>query len=441
MGLRQSQSALPEKLEEGTLYPSHGAVDHFHRYAEDIALFAEMGMKIYRFSIAWTRIFPTGEEDRPNEKGLLFYDKLLTELEKHGIEPLVTLSHYEMPFALTLKYNGWSDRRMIDLYLRYVESVMNYFKGRVRKWITFNEINGAVGPFGGYLSLGILNDKTTHLMDQEDLIQLRFQGLHHQLVASARATVLAHRIDSQNQVACMQIFIPTYPLTSDPEDVLSAQKRSQVFNYFCGDVQVKGRYPSYMKRYFKENNIDLTIKEGDLEILAEGTVDFYTFSYYMSFCFTANNQVELAKGNLLEGVKNPHLKANEWGWQIDPLGLRYSLNEIYDRYQVPVMLVENGLGAEDTKNADNSIHDDYRIAYLRDHLEQMKEAVLDGVDLIGYTPWSAIDLVSASTGEMRKRYGFIYVDKHDDGSGDYARYKKDSFFWYKKVIDSNGEIL
>lgn len=428
-------------LEEGTLYPSHEAIDFYHHYKEDIALFGEMGFKVFRFSINWTRIFPTGEEETPNEKGLEFYDNVIDECLKYGIEPLITISHYEVPFALTQKYNGWASREMIDIFLKYCQVIFERYKGKVKYWLTFNEINGATGAFGAFLSQGILNEGTKDFMHQVDIPQLRFQGLHHQFIASAKAVKLAHQIDPEYQVGCMQIFATLYPMTCNPKDVLACQELNHVKNWFCSDVQVRGEYPRYMERYFKKNSIEIHMEPGDKEVLKEGCVDFYTFSYYMSGCATADTEKARSEGNLIGGVSNPYLKASDWGWQIDPEGLRYSLNEIYDRYQIPLMIVENGLGAYDKKEADGTIQDTYRIDYLRSHIEQMKEAVEDGVDLMGYTPWGCIDLVSASTGEMAKRYGFIYVEKYDDGTGDLSRKKKASFEWYKKVIASNGEEL
>ncbi|MFV0395361.1 MAG: glycoside hydrolase family 1 protein [Coprobacillaceae bacterium] len=435
----QSKRITPE-LEEGTFYPSHEAIDFYHHYKEDIALFAEMGYKTFRFSIAWTRIYPTGEEAEPNEAGLKFYENVIDECLKYGIEPLITISHYEIPYHLTKKYNGWASRELIDIFMKYCETLFTRYKGKVKYWLTFNEINSATMPMGGFLSQGILNPGTKDFMNQEDIPQLRFQGLHHQFVASALAVQLAHKIDSNYQVGCMQVFATAYPLTCNPDDVVYTQQNNHIMNYFCGDVQVRGYYPSYMNRYFKENNITIKMEDGDEEILKNGCVDYYTFSYYMSICQSAD-ATKLTKGNIMGGAANPYLKASDWGWQIDPKGLRYTLNEIYDRYQIPLMVVENGLGAYDEKEADGSINDEYRIDYLRQHIAQMHEAVLDGVDLIAYTPWGCIDLVSASTGEMAKRYGFIYVEKYDDGTGDFSRRKKKSFDWYKKVISSNGEEL
>ena len=440
-GSHTRSKRITREIEEGTFYPSHEAIDFYHRYKEDIALFAEMGFKVFRFSIGWSRIFPNGDDVMPNEAGLQFYDNVINECLRYGIEPLITISHYEVPFALCKKYNGWASREMIDIFTRYCEVIFKRYKGRVKYWLTFNEINSATMPMGGFLSQGILNEGTTDFNNQVDIPQLRFQGLHHQFVASAKAVQLAHEIDPNYQVGCMILYATTYPYTCNPDDVIEAQKKNRIMNYFCGDVQVRGEYPTYMKRYFKENNIEIKVEDGDEEILKNGCVDFYTFSYYMSVCATTDEKELQGNGNILGGATNPYLKASDWGWQIDPKGLRYSLNEIYDRYQIPMMIVENGLGAYDEKEEDGTINDDYRIEYLKAHIEQMKEAVEDGVDLIGYTPWGCIDLVSASTGELAKRYGFIYVDKYDDGSGDLSRSKKKSFNWYKQVIASNGENL
>ncbi|MBB5266226.1 6-phospho-beta-glucosidase [Catenibacillus scindens] len=440
-GTHTQPKRITPVLEEGTFYPSHEAIDFYHHYKEDIALLAEMGFKVFRFSVNWTRIFPTGEEEEPNERGLEFYDKVIDQCLKYHIEPLITLSHYEVPLALTQKYNGWASREMIALFKKYCQVLFERYKGKVKYWLTFNEINSATGPFGGFLSQGILNPGTKDFMHPVDIPQLRFQGLHHQFVASAEVVRMAHEIDPEYKVGCMQLFATMYPLTCNPDDVVACQKFNRVKNWFCSDVQVRGEYPAYMKRYFKEHHICVKMEEGDTQILKEGCVDFYTFSYYMTGCISAKLDQRQAEGNLIGGLANPYLKASDWGWQIDPKGLHYSLNEIYDRYQIPVMVVENGLGAFDKIEEDGTIQDDYRIDYLRHHIIQMKEAVEDGGDLMGYTPWGCIDLVSASAGEMAKRYGFIYVEKYDDGTGDLSRRKKKSFDWYKKVIESNGEIL
>ena len=440
-GSHSTSKRITPILEEGTFYPSHEAIDFYHRYKEDIKLFAEMGFKTFRFSIAWTRIFPTGEESEPNEEGLQFYENVIDECLKYNIEPLITISHYEVPYALTKKYNAWASREMIALFEKYCEAIFTRYKGKVKYWLTFNEINSATMPMGGFLSQGILNEGTTSFMDQVDIPQLRFQGLHHQFLASAKAVQLAHKIDSNYKVGCMIVYATAYPLTCNPDDVIVTQQSNHIMNYFCSDVQVRGYYPSYMNRYFMEHDLEIKMEPGDKEILKNGCVDFYTFSYYMSICQSADPEQAKGKGNIMGGVMNPYLKASDWGWQIDPKGLRYTLNEIYDRYQLPMMVVENGLGAYDKIEEDGSINDDYRIDYLKQHIEQMHEAIKDGVDLIGYTPWGCIDLVSASTGEMAKRYGFIYVEKYDDGTGDFSRRKKKSFDWYKQVIETNGEVL
>ncbi len=428
-------------IEPDTLYPSHEAIDFYHHYKEDIALFAEMGFKTFRLSIAWTRIFPTGMETEPNEAGLKFYDSVFDECKKHGIEPLVTISHYEMPYALIEKYNGWYGRECIELFVRYCEVIFERYQGKVKYWLTFNEINSGTMPMGNILSLGTVKGYSGSIMDVPDDPKIRFQALHHQFVASAKAVKLAHEKYPEYKMGNMICFITKYPYTCNPDDVIMTQKEMQITNWFCSDIQVRGYYPAYAERYFEENGIVIKKEPGDDEILREGTVDYYTFSYYMSTCTGNTSDGAQIAGNLVGGLKNPYLEASDWGWQIDPKGLRYTLNEIYDRYQIPLMVVENGLGAYDKIEEDGRINDDYRIDYLRKHIEQMREAAADGVDLMGYTPWGCIDLVSASTGEMAKRYGFIYVEKYDDGTGNLARRRKKSFEWYKQVIASNGTQL
>lgn len=437
----QSKRITPV-LEAGTFYPSHEAIRHYDRFREDIALFAEMGFKCYRFSIAWTRIFPNGDEAEPNEAGLRHYEEVIDECLKYGIEPLITISHYEVPFGLTQKCNAWVSREMIDYFLNYCRAIFTRYKGKVKYWLTFNEINSASEPMGALLNQGILNDleHPTKFMKQPDIPQQRYQGLHHMLVASVLAVKMAHEIDPNYRVGNMMIYSASYPLTCDPDDVLACQQYNRRYNYYCTDVQARGAYPAYAKRMLEGLGVKLEVQPEDAEILRNGTVDFITFSYYMSSCQTAKD-MKGGEGNILGGVPNPNLPASDWGWQIDPKGLRYALNDLYDRYGLPLMVVENGLGAKDEIEADGSINDDYRIDYLRQHIEQMKEAVEDGVDLMGYTPWGCIDLVSASTGEYAKRYGMIYVRRYDDGTGDFARLKKKSFYWYQKVIATNGEDL
>ena len=432
---------ITTEIRPDRFYPSHEASDFYHHYEGDIALMAEMGFKVFRMSINWTRIFPTGEEDMPNEKGLAFYDRVFDFCKKYGIEPLVTISHYEMPYALVEKYNGWASREMIAIFEKYAHVLFERYQDKVTYWLTFNEINSSVMPFGAVLNTGTIRGYEGPVNEVPDNKQERFQALHHMFLASAKVVKYAHEHYPNFKIGDMNIFATSYPLTSDPDDVIENQQHMNISNWFCSDVQVRGEYPFYIHRYFEENGIKLEMEPGDAAVLREGVVDFYTFSYYMSNCITAHGGAESAGGNIIGGCQNPYLKESDWGWQIDPKGLRYSLNEIYARYGKPMMVVENGLGAYDTVADDGSIHDDYRIEYLREHIRQMREAVIDGVDLLGYTPWGCIDLVSASTGEMAKRYGFIYVDKHDDGTGTLERKRKDSFFWYQKVIESNGEEL
>ena len=440
-GSHTSAKRVTRTFEEGTLYPSREATDFYHHYKEDIALAAEMGFKVFRMSINWTRIFPTGMEDTPNEAGLAFYDKVFDELNKYGIEPLVTISHYEMPYALVENYNGWASRACIQYFMNYCKAIFERYQNKVKYWLTFNEINAGTGKMGAVLSLGTIRGYEGSVLQVPDDKQTRYQAMHHQFVASALAVKYAHEHYPQFKMGNMCIFATMYPLTCNPDDVIECQKEMQYMNWFASDIQVRGAYPYYAKRFFEENGIEIKKEAGDDAILAEGTVDFYTFSYYMSNCVTTDKDAVGANGNLHGGVRNPYLKASDWGWQIDPQGLRYCLNELYGRYQIPLMVVENGLGAYDNLEEDGSIHDSYRIDYLREHIKQMEEAVKDGVDLMGYTPWGWIDVVSASTGEMAKRYGFVYVNKYDDGTGDLGRRRKDSFYWYKKVIESNGDVL
>ena len=425
-------------------YPSHRAVDFYHRYKEDIALLAEMGIKMFRLSINWTRIYPNGDELSPNQEGIAFYRNVFEELKKYNIEPLVTIHHYEVPYHLSDAYDGWCDRKTIEFYLRYCRTLFTEFKGVVKYWLTFNEINSAQMGIGDTLSLGLRTEDGIPLKMGEavgkDHLTRRFQALHHQFVASAEAVKLAHEIDPNYQVGCMVAGGVFYPYTPKPDDALKAQADMRM-NYFCGDVQAKGEYPYFTNRFFKEMGIEIQMGADDTRILKEGKVDFYSFSYYMSTCSTSDPDVEKASGNAVIGIKNPYIESSDWGWQIDSKGLRYLLNDLYGRYHLPIMIVENGLGAVDTLEQDGQIHDSYRIDYMRSHIEQIGEAIEDGVDVLAYTPWGCIDLVSLSTGEMKKRYGFIYVDLDDKGNGTFDRYKKDSFYWYKKVIDSNGGDL
>ncbi len=418
---------------KGKYYPSHQAIDFFHRYKEDIAMFAEMGLKCFRTSINWTRIFPLGDEAMPNEAGLRFYDDLFDECLKYGIEPVVTISHYETPFALVKKYGSWRSRNMIDLFLRFCEAIFNRYKEKVKYWLTFNEIN--VITLNPIMAAGI------KIEEGEDFDRVIYQAAHHQLVASAKAVQLGHQINPDFKIGMMMLYPTFYAETCKPEDQLIAMKSIDKHYYFS-DVQVRGRYSSKAIRYLANKGITLQTNPEDDKALEEGIVDYIGFSYYNSNVATTRPDAAFTGGNMLNAVKNPYLEESAWGWSIDPIGLRIALNNLYERYQIPLFVVENGLGAVDTVEEDGSIHDDYRIDYLRRHVKAIKAAVIeDGVECIGYTPWSCIDLVSASTGEMKKRYGFIYVDKDDDGKGSLARSRKDSFFWYKKCIETNGEEI
>jgi 6-phospho-beta-glucosidase len=411
------------------------AIDFYHRYAQDIALFAEMGFTVFRFSIAWSRVFPNGDEDQPDEEGLAFYDRVLDELEKHDIEPLITISHYETPLHLARTYDGWANRALIEFYERYCRALFRRYGDRVKYWLTFNEINSVLHePF---LSGGIATPKEQ--LSKTDL----HQAIHHELVASARVTGLAHTMMPAARIGCMILAVPTYPLSPDPDDVVAAMDAAHT-NYAFGDIHCRGEYPGYYRRYLADNGIELDITDSDRADL-QNTVDFVSFSYYMSVCETADATKRTSSGgNLMGGVPNPTLTASEWGWQIDPQGLRIALNDYWDRWQKPLFIVENGLGAIDQLTQVDGVAtvvDDYRIAYHNEHLIQVAEALADGVRILGYTSWGCIDLVSASTAQMSKRYGFIYVDRNDDGSGSLQRHRKKSFHWYRGVIASNGAAL
>lgn len=440
------------KTDKTAFYPSHEAIDFYHHYAEDIALFAEMGWNVFRLSINWGRIFPNGDDETPNEEGLAFYDKVFDECKKHNIEPLVTLCHYEIPWNIVTKYNGFSDRRVIDMFVKYATTCMKRYKDKVKYWLTFNEINIACmgeGGLGDLYGLGIMDPEDVNSDERIPLNKLKsnpqktFEALHNQFVASALVVTEGHKINPDFMIGNMIAHTTLYPLTPNPKDILAAFNEDNFKNNFCGDVQVRGEYPTYMFRYFKDHGIDTSfITEEDKKIIKEGVIDFYTFSYYMSNCVTVDENAEKTNGNLATGAKNPYLKASDWGWQIDPLGLRWCLNWFYDRYELPMMIVENGFGAYDKKEADGTVDDQYRIDYLKAHIEAMRDAVTyDGVDLLGYTMWSPFDIVSASTGEYDKRYGFIYVNYNNNHEGDFSRSKKKSFYWYKHVIETNGEEL
>lgn len=425
--------AAPPTLEPTADNLKLEGIDFYHRYVEDIALFAELGFTIFRFSVAWSRIFPRGDEETPNEDGLAFYDRVLDELDKHGIEAMITISHYETPLHLARTYDGWTDRAMIGFYERYARTLFERYGHRVKYWLTFNEINSVL--HAPLMSGGIWTPK-----DQLSPTQL-YQAIHHELVASASVTKIAHEIDPSLQVGCMVIAMPIYPLTPDPADALKVMQVDHQ-NLAFSDVHVRGEYPGYFLRELREAGVELEITDADRETLRH-TVDFVSFSYYMSLCESATGGI-VTEGNIMGGVSNPTLPASEWGWQIDPVGLRIVLNQFWDRWHKPLFIVENGLGARDELvelDGVPTVVDDYRISYLRDHLVQVREAIEDGVEVLGYTWWGPIDVVSASTAQLSKRYGFIYVDRNDDGTGTLTRHKKKSFGYYADVIASNGASL
>ncbi|MGL6107840.1 6-phospho-beta-glucosidase [Romboutsia sp.] len=421
-------------FDEEHYYPAQTGIDMYHNFKEDIKLFAEMGFKVYRMSIAWSRIFPKGDEETPNEKGLQFYEDIFKECKKYGIEPLVTITHFDCPMHLIKEYGAWRNRKMIGFFEKLCNVVFRRYKGLVRYWLTFNEINMILhAPFMG---AGICFE------EGEDTEKVKYQAAHHELVASAIATKIAHEVDPNNLVGCMFAAGSVYPYSCNPNDVWEATKLDRE-NYFFVDVQARGKYPNYALKYMEQKEITPVMEPGDIELLREHTVDFISLSYYNSRCVRTDENVDdVAEGNIFTSAKNPHLTYSQWGWPIDPLGLRITLNHIYDRYEKPLFLVENGLGSKDTSDENGYVEDDYRIDYLKAHIKAMHDAVsIDGVDLLGYTSWGPIDLVSAGTGEMEKRYGFIYVDRDNEGNGSLRRTKKKSFNWYKKVIASNGENL
>lgn len=425
---------LPEGARYAVLdeyyYPNHNGVDFYHRYKEDIKLFGEMGMKIFRMSISWSRIYPNGVEDEPNKKGLEFYRNVFLELRKYNIEPLVTLWHFDTPLYLIEHYGDWKNKKLITYFETYVQTLFTEYKGLVKYWLTFNEINNTLI----FLERG---KKQPSDVDYQNA----YQHLHNQLVASAKAVKTGHEIDPENMIGCMINGITYYPATSDPKDILLNLHTWEERILYCGDVQCFGEYPAYAKRLWKKYHVELDITKDELQILKEGCVDMYTFSYYMSNNVTTHTGQEQVGGNMSWGVRNEYLQYSDWGWAYDPTGLQYYLEKVNDRYKRPLMIVENGLGAYDNLEEDGTIHDSYRIKYLREHIKAMDAAINNGVNLIGYTTWGCIDLVSAGTGEMRKRYGYIYVDKDDCGHGTFKRYLKDSYSWYKEVIASNGACL
>ncbi|MBF2637478.1 6-phospho-beta-glucosidase [Listeria welshimeri] len=438
-GARGVKRKITNGVLAGEYYPNHEGIDFYHRYKEDIQLFAEMGLKCFRTSIAWTRIFPKGDEVEPNEEGLQFYDDLFDECLKNGIQPVITLSHFEMPYHLVTEYGGWRNRKMIDFYMRFAEVCFKRYKDKVKYWMTFNEINNQVNfseEWAPFTNSGL---KYTAEDDKEEVM---FQAAHYELVASAKAVKLGHEINPDFKIGCMIAMVPIYPHSCNPDDMLASTTAMQK-RYWFGDVHCRGKYPSYTEKYIERKQFKLDRTDDDFESLRKGLVDYIGLSYYMSFAVCGDGKgPEYNYDESSDLVSNEYVKASKWGWQIDPKGLRYALNWFNDRYELPLFIVENGFGAEDQIETDGIVHDSYRIDYIASHIEEMKNAVeYDGISLIGYTPWGIIDLISANTGEMKKRYGFIYVDKNNDGTGTLKRTKKQSFDWYKNVIESNGEEL
>lgn len=419
-------------LKDGN-FPKRRGNDFYHRYEEDISLLAEMGFKALRLSFSWSRIYPRGDEKSPNKKGLEFYDKVIEACLKNNIQPIVTLSHFETPLIIATKYGGWKNRKVIEFFKRYCNTVFLHFKGRIKYWMTFNEINAALEiPFKG--------SALPYATDEEYELN-KHQGLYNQFLASALVTKDLKEIDPDAKMGCMIASFTTYPETCHPQDVFKAMRANQEY-YLFSDVHVKGEYPSWYLNELKIKEIQLDIKTEELEIMKQYTVDYISFSYYMSLVVSHDESKISGEGNLKGGIDNPYIKRSDWGWAIDPIGLRVTMNEFYYRYNLPIMISENGFGAYDVLENDNTVHDSYRIAYLKAHIEEMKKAIMcDGVDCIGYMSWSPIDMISAGTSEMSKRYGYIYVDADDYGNGSYNRFKKDSFYWYKKVIESNAEEL
>lgn len=441
VGSREKPRLITDGIQSSYFYPSHEAIDFYSHYKEDIALFAEMGFKCFRTSIAWTRIFPNGDEESPNEAGLQFYDRVFDELLKYNIEPVITLSHFEMPYHLVKEYGGWYNRKVIDYFVKYAEIVMNRYKDKVKYWMTFNEINNQMNYKNDIFGWTCSGVKFSEFENPEEVL---YQVAHHQLVASALVVKKGHEINPNFQIGCMTAMVPIYPHSCHPEDVFLANNMMHD-RFFFSDVQVRGHYPAYALKDWERKGFHIQMEPNDLEILKEGRVDYIGLSYYMSQ--VVKHDVNVDPSHSLNGgnehsVDNPFIPTSEWGWTIDPIGLRYTLNILYERYDLPLFIVENGFGAIDQEDEKGFIKDEYRISYLKTHIKELKKAVLiDGVKLIGYTAWGCIDLVSFTTGEMEKRYGFIYVDKDNFGNGTLERKKKLSFYWYKKVIETNGEDL
>ncbi|MBQ1510602.1 MAG: 6-phospho-beta-glucosidase [Selenomonadaceae bacterium] len=435
VGGPDKEREITDGIVEGEYYPNHEAIDFYHHYKEDIALLAKLGFRCFRTSIAWTRIFPNGDELEPNEEGLKFYDDLFDEMLKYGMEPVVTLSHFELPYHLVTKYGGWRSRELVDMFVRFAVTCFKRYKNKVKYWMTFNEINNQRDvdrEFTAFTNSGVL------YKDGENRYEVLYQVAHHEFVAAAKATVEGHKINPDFQIGCMMAMTPVYPETCKPMDQIAALKEMDR-TFFFSDVQCRGHYPSYILKAWENKGYHIRMEKGDLELLEHGKADYLAFSYYMSVVSAYDAE---GKDQVGKEVKNPYVEASDWGWQIDPVGLRYMLNVLSERYELPLMIVENGIGLHEEEGPDGMIHDDSRIEYFANHIAEVKKAIdIDGVALMGYCPWGPIDIVSAGTGEMEKRYGFIYVDKDNAGKGTLERKPKKSFYWYQRVISTNGEDL
>lgn len=433
-GTKDIPRAIDPTLNDKSYFPNHNAIDFYHRYKDDIALLKELGINCFRTSINWSRLFPTGVEDEPNKEGLKYYRNLFTELLDNGIEPVVTLSHFEMPYYLVDKYGGWRSRECIDFFYKFASTCFDAFHDQVKYWLTFNEINNQTlvdNPLFPYTNSGLI------FKDDENKLETMYQAAHYEFVASAKVVQYAHQNYPDLLVGCMVAAQPYYAYSSNPDDILKAQKMNRD-QWFFSDVQIRGKYPNGILKKFEQNGYKLDITESDLQVIQQGKVDYLGFSYYLSSTVSADPKMKtVGSGNAAgtDTVKNPYLQDSEWGWTIDPKGFRIWINEAYERYDIPLFVVENGLGAVDIKNENNEIHDDYRINYLQMHIDEMIKAIeIDGVEIMGYTVWGIIDPISFTTGQISKRYGMIYVDLDDNGNGSLKRFKKDSFYWYQELI-------
>ena len=411
-----------------SFFPKRYGIDFYHTYKEDLGLMQELGLRAFRTSVSWSRIFPQGDEEEPNEAGLTFYDRLFNEIVADGMVPVITMSHYDIPLHLVTEYGGFANREVIKLFCRYAKVLLERYHDLVKYWIVFNQVN--LLPTVRFGSLGLYDDQA------ENMEELMYQAVHHQMVAAAQTKLMARRIDPTLHIGTMMADGTFYPATCRPADVVLTMQKNRM-QYFFTDVQLRGEYPVYALRYFKEHGYDIKILPEDEELLRDNTMDFLGISYYSSKIVDSDVNTIAP----FEASQNPNLEPTPWEWRADPLGFYNSISQYWDRYEVPIMIAENGFGALDEVEPDGSIHDSYRIDYLRKHVEQLRECVKDGVDVIAYLSWGPIDIVSSSSAEMSKRYGYVYVDRDDFGNGSQKRLKKDSFYWYQHVIQTNGAEL